>query len=101
MRRRTFTSIIRIMSLIVVLFVCIFLCFGFYSFPSTTWITRNYFNAVIAEDMSRALALTTTTDPETGHLAYCRSSTEAMAKDDIVKYGSAEVRNVAITLRGG
>ena len=89
-------SVVRTVILLIPLFGCIFLCFGFFSFPPTEWITRNFFEAVIARQMWRALAFSTSPKyPDCIHYA------ETAARDYIAQYGGAEVRNISVTVVGG
>jgi hypothetical protein len=77
--------------LLVPLFGCLFLLFGVVSFPPTEWITRNYFDAVVAGDLNRALLFSYSQKyPD------CRQFTEKSAVEDIKMFGGAQVRNVNI-----
>jgi hypothetical protein len=88
-------SIIRTVILLIPLFGCIFLCFGFFSFPPTEWITHNFFEAVIAYQMWRAVAFSYNQN----HPG-CVYSTETAARGYMAQYSGAEVRNVSITVFG-
>ena len=60
------------------------------SYPSTRAIARNYLDAVIDEDLGRAMRWTS---------ADCQSEARARALEDMARYGGAEIRNLMIETR--
>jgi hypothetical protein len=60
------------------------------SYPSTRAIARNYLDAVIDEDLDRAMRWTS---------ADCQGEARARALEDLARYGGAEVRDVVIERR--
>lgn len=59
-------------------------------YPSTRAIARNYLDAVIDEDLERAMRWTS---------ADCQSEARARALEDLARYGGARVRDVVIERR--
>lgn len=88
--------LIGITVLSVILACCGLLAFGFFSFPPTEWITRNYFDAIIAGDLEKAMQFTS----ESVRVPGCKEATKEDAQDDIATFGGSEIRNVAIQVVG-
>jgi hypothetical protein len=80
---------------IIVLFVTLgACCLAFYltvaSYPSTRALARNYLDAVIDEDLERAMRWTSVD---------CQGEARARALEDIARYGGVEIRNLVIETR--
>ena len=89
-----------IVTLIAVTGAALFLCLGlavmaWVSFPSTEWLTRNYFDAVISGDLVRA----TLFSPDSISSTFCAKASMARARDDIQQFGIAAVRNVSVLIK--
>jgi hypothetical protein len=75
---------------------CGVLPFGWFSFPPTGWITRHYFDAIVAGDLTEAMKYTAAHSRFPG----CVEATQQEAQGDINAFGGAEVRNIVITVLG-
>lgn len=75
---------------------CGVLLFGWFSFPPTAWIIRNYVDAIIASDLEKALT-------DTGNIGLwtsCTAATKAAALEDMALFGDSEIRNLKLEVVG-
>ena len=82
-----------ILGIVFVIPCCLFLYFSFISFPSTETIAKHYLDAIINEDIETAIKLGRSNED-------CQDSLRESVLRDSDQFGGAEVRNVAIEVRG-
>lgn len=82
--------------LLVSMISCGVLTFGWFSFPPTAWIIRNYFASVIEGNLEKALKYT---DNATRRPS-CKAVTREAALEDIAMFGGSEVRDVKLEVVG-